>query len=148
MCSVQIDVYRKFFQMLHLNVSQNIAAVSCSPDAYQLGAAGLGSGTMGQPHRALVGAWVGGFWMWWGVCKWCVILPGFGVGGGKRIGEVEPDHWGSLGLDLVVIFSVCLFAHLLCVHIVFERSFVFPLFFLPSHLHCWSPSLHRKNSPK
>ena len=33
-------------------------------------------------------------------------------------------------------FSVCSFAHLLCVHTVFEEYFVIPFFFLPSHLHC------------
>ena len=31
---------------------------------------------------------------------------------------------------------VCWFAHLRCVHIVFEQDFVFPFFFLPSSLHC------------
>ena len=45
-------------------------------------------------------------------------------------------------------FNVCSFAHLLCVHIVFEQNFVFPLFFLPSQLHCTSPSLHQNTSPK
>ena len=34
------------------------------------------------------------------------------------------------------VLSVCLFAHLLCVHIVLEQIFVIPLFLLPSHLHC------------
>ena len=40
------------------------------------------------------------------------------------------------------VFSVCSFAHLLCVHIVFEQNFVFPFFFIPSHLHCWSAAHH------
>ena len=44
-----------------------------------------------------------------------------------------------------VIF--CLFAHLLCLHIVFEQSFVFP-FLLPFSPGCYSPSFHQNICPK
>ena len=54
-----------------------------------------------------------------------------------------------MGLCLYMcIFSVCLFAHLLCVHTAFEQNFVIPLFFYLSHLHCCYPSLHQNmNNP-
>ena len=35
-----------------------------------------------------------------------------------------------------VHFVVCLFAHLLCVHIVFEEYFDTPFFLLPTYRHC------------
>ena len=45
-------------------------------------------------------------------------------------------------------FSVCSFAQLLCVHIVFEQNFINPFFFNLSYPHCYSPSFHRNTSPK
>ena len=32
-----------------------------------------------------------------------VLLPGLVLGGGWRIGEVGPDHWGSPGLVVVMV---------------------------------------------
>ena len=50
--------------------------------------------------------------------------------------EVELTFGDVLLHKLVQAFSVCLFAHLMCVHIVFEQNFIFPFFFLLSHLYC------------
>ena len=55
--------------------------------------------------------------------------------------KVQGDSSILVYQNLQHAFSVCLFAYLLCVHIVFEHNFVFPLFFLLSHLHCCYPSI-------
>ena len=45
-----------------------------------------------------------------------------------------------LGFPSNLIYKVCLFAHLLCVHTVFKQNFVIPFFLLTSFLHCLDPS--------
>ena len=52
-----------------LDLLWSISAVSCSPDAYRLDGVGFGSGMMGKPGRAWVGA---GWCMVWFIDNWCV----------------------------------------------------------------------------
>ena len=56
----------------------NLAAVSCSSDAYRLGGVKIGLGLMGKLGRAWVGAWVGTWLYGWvhgfDVVVMCVVL--------------------------------------------------------------------------
>ena len=88
--------YKKtgFRQVANYFFTIGLDAVACSPTPYDSGEAGLGNWLTGKLGRAQVGAWVRcmGAWRWcmvvWGVHKWCVVLPGVGVGEGeRRIGD-------------------------------------------------------------
>ena len=78
----------------------------------------------------------------------CIIFKSmhiiFALPGWRHACILKKEGVSHLGL----VFSVCLFAHLLCVHTIFEQNFIFPLFCSPSRLHWSSPSFHQNTSPK
>ena len=59
--------------------------------------------------HGLVHGWCMGAWWWWcggGVVNdvlYYLDWGWLGGGGGRRIGGVGPDHWGSPGLMIVVV---------------------------------------------